>query len=77
MIGIRMNEKTVPNMRKIIVIGIPVGSRVNPAKRGMSVRSGIGRISSARIMAANIASIAMLLESVLTFNISSPPALVQ
>jgi hypothetical protein len=72
MIGRRMSEKMLPNMRKTMVIGIPVGSRVNPPNSGMSVRRGIGSISSARIIAANMASIAILWESVLTFKFFSP-----
>jgi hypothetical protein len=67
-----MREKTLPNARNTMVIGIPVGSSVKPAKSGISVRSGIGRISRAKIIAANKDRIAILLESVLTFNIYSP-----
>ena len=67
MIGINMSEKTLPNARKTMVIGIPVGSNVNPANRGISVRSGMGTISRAKIMAANSDKTAMLRESVLSF----------
>jgi hypothetical protein len=74
-IGIRISEKTLPNARNTIVMGIPVGSSVKPPKRGMSVRNGMGKISRAKIIAANIARIAMLLASVrrfILFKVSSP-----
>ena len=53
-------------------IGMPVGSNVKPPKRGMSVRNGTGRISRAKIIAAKMARIAMLLESVLNSLFSTP-----
>jgi hypothetical protein len=69
-IGIRMSEKTLPYARNTMVIGIPVGSSVKPPNSGISVRNGMGRISRAKIIAANIARIAILLESVLSFILS-------
>ena len=55
-----------------MVMGMPVGSNVKPPKRGMSVRNGTGRISRAKIMAAKMARIAILLESLLNWLLSTP-----
>ncbi|MHA1936506.1 MAG: hypothetical protein ACW97A_14645 [Candidatus Thorarchaeota archaeon] len=60
------SENTVPNPRKMMIIGMPVQSTVKLIPGiGMSVMPTIGRISSATTIAVKIESNAMLFESFL------------